>query len=87
MSKKIDYEEQRLASHWNFKFKDAMVTKAPYTKRWQMYMDAYNGDYFKNERRPEYKSDLVSNYVFSVIETIRMAPVIPVPTILTERSC
>lgn len=66
-----NYEEQRLASYWNFKFKDAMVVKAPYTKRWNMYIDAYNGDYFKNESKPEYKSDLVSNYVFSVIETIR----------------
>jgi len=72
MSKKNDnYEEQNLASYWNFKFKDSMITKAPYTKLWSTYMDAYNGDYFKNETRPDYKSDLVSNYVFSVIETIR----------------
>lgn len=65
------YNEQRLASLWNYRFKEAMVTKAPYTKRWQTYIDAYNGDYFKNEKLPEYKSDLVSNYIFSIIETIR----------------
>ena len=71
MSKKQDYEEQRIAGYWNFKFKEAMVTKAPYTKRWQSYFDAYNGEYFKNENLPDYKSNLVSNYVFSIIETIR----------------
>lgn len=65
------YEETQLASLWNFKFKNAMIHKAPYTKRWSMYMDAYKGDYFKNENLPDYKSNLVSNYIFSVIETIR----------------
>ena len=34
-------------------------------------MDAYNGDYFKNDKLPDYKSNAVSNYIFSVIETIR----------------
>ena len=68
---KADYDEQQLASIWNMKFKDAMVSKAPYTKRWNMYMDAYLGEYFKNENLPDYKSDLVSNYIFSVVETIR----------------
>src|SRR5690606_17840889 len=48
-----------------------MVAKAPYTKRWDMYFDAYNGDYFKNENIPDYKSDFVANYIFGVIETIR----------------
>jgi len=65
------YEEQKLASEWNFKFKDAMINKAPYTKRWSTYQDAYNGDYFKSKNLPEYKSNLVSNYIFSIIETIR----------------
>lgn len=72
MSKNKDqYEEQRIAGYWNYKFKEAMVAKAPYTKRWQTYFDAYYGEYFKNENLPEYKSNLVSNYVFSIIETIR----------------
>ena len=26
-----------------------MIHKAEYTKRWQTYFDAYNGDYFKDE--------------------------------------
>ena len=68
---KDQYEEQRIAGYWAYKFKEAMVAKAPYTKRWQTYFDAYYGEYFKNENLPEYKSNLVSNYVFSIIETIR----------------
>ena len=73
MENKTDerYGEAQLASFWNFKFKEAMVAKSEYTKRWQTYLDAYNGDYFKNEDLPDYKSDLVSNYIFSIIETIR----------------
>lgn len=66
-----NYQDAQLASYWNFRFKESMVAKSDYTKRWQMYWDAYNGDYFKGENVPDYKSDLVSNYVFSTIETIR----------------
>lgn len=66
-----DEAEQILVNYWSHKFKESMVAKAPYIKRWNSYIDAYNGDYFKNESVPEYKSDLVSNYIFSTIETIR----------------
>lgn len=48
-----------------------MVHKAPYTRRWLTYLDAYNGEYFKNENLPDYKSNMVSNYIFSIVETIR----------------
>lgn len=68
---KDKYTEQQLASFWDYKFKNAMIAKAQYTKLWQTYIDAYNGDYFKNEKLPDYKSNLVSNYIFSIIETIR----------------
>lgn len=64
-------EEAMLASEWNHKFKIAMVHKADYTKKWNMYFDAYNGDYFKNKNLPDYRSDMVSNYIFAIIETIR----------------
>lgn len=72
MSKtKQSQEEAVLASHWNRKFKEAMVAKADFTKRWNTYFDAYKGDYFRQKGTPEYKSNLVSNYIFSIIETIR----------------
>lgn len=64
-------KEAILASYWQQKFKEAMVAKAPYTRRWNTYMSAYAGDYFNNRNAPEYKSNLVSNYIFSIIETIR----------------
>jgi len=64
-------EEKTLVSLWNLNFKDAMIHKAPKTKLWQSYLDAYNGDYFANTALPDYKSNMVSNYVFSIIETIR----------------
>ena len=65
------YSEQQLVSIWNFNFKNAMITKAPYIKAWQTYLDAYNGEYFKNAGLPDYRSNMVSNYIFSIIETIR----------------
>lgn len=65
------YEEAQLASFWNMKFKNAMVAKSEYTKKWNRYIDAYDGKYFKKKNNPEYKSDFVSNYIFSIIETIR----------------
>lgn len=72
MSKqKIKENELRIVSHWHQKFKESMVAKAPYTKRWNSYFDAYNGDYNKNTSLPDYKSNLVSNYIFSTVETIR----------------
>src|SRR6185312_15603471 len=71
MSTSAQTEEIKLASHWNHEFKKAMVAKAPYTKKWDDYFDAYHGEYFKNRALPDYKSDLVSNYIFSTVETIR----------------
>lgn len=41
-----------------------------YTKKWKDCIDAYKGDYFK-KNLPEYKSQEISNYIFSTIETIR----------------
>lgn len=70
----LSKDEQKmavLASYWNTKFKESMVAKAPYIKYWRDYLDAYSGDYFKNAELPEYKSDMVANYIFSIIETIR----------------
>lgn len=66
-----ELHEANIASYWNMQFKNAMIHKAEYTKKWLSYWDAYRGDYFNNKNLPDYKSNLVSNYVFSVIETIR----------------
>jgi len=71
MSKQAMTDEIKLASHWNHKLKESMVAKAPHTKAWNEYYEAYHGDYFKNKNMPDYKSDAVSNYIFSTVETIR----------------
>ena len=69
--KRDEWAEKNLASLWNHRFKNAMVHKSDYTRRWQDYWDAYYGDYFRMEKKPDYKSDSVSNYIFSTVETIR----------------
>lgn len=68
---KEKYNEALLASEWDRRFKESMVVQSEYTQRWQYYIDAYFGDYFKNDSLPDYKSNLVSNYIFSIVETIR----------------
>ena len=68
--KRSDYEIV-LASHWGQKWRESMLAKMPYTTKWDDYFDAYRGEYFKKKSMPDYKSNLVSNYVFSIIETIR----------------
>jgi len=65
------YMQQQLASLWDRRFKDAMVAKAPYTKKWNDYWNAYHGEYFKNIKKPDYKSNMISNYIFATVETIR----------------
>jgi hypothetical protein len=65
------YQEQQLCSYWNVQFKNSMVAKSEDTKAWQRYIDAYRGDYFKDASRPDYKSNQISNYIFSIVETIR----------------
>lgn len=65
------YEENRLAGFVDTKFKEAMVAKGDLVKEWKTYMNAYNGEYFENQSKPDYKTNNVSNYIFSTIETIR----------------
>ena len=64
-------KEKKLCEWVYSKFKQSYVAKAPLMKKWQEYMSAYEGTYFKNESRPDYKSNQVSNLVFSTIEAIR----------------
>ena len=64
-------QEKKLAECVHTKFKQAYVAKAPLMKKWQDYMSAYDGSYFVNDSRPDYKSNQVTNLVFSTIEAIR----------------
>lgn len=72
----VDKEDTRspneILSDWTYtKFKESMVDKDKVTKLWKDCIDAYNGEYFKNKSKPEYKSDEVSNMIFSIVEAIR----------------
>lgn len=65
-------EKERKLVEWVYsKFKQAYVAKAPLMDKWKEYMSAYKGTYFKNQNLPDYKSNEISNLVFSTIETIR----------------
>ena len=64
-------KERKLVEWVNSKFKQSYVAKAPLMQKWQQYMDAYNGTMYSKESKPDYKSDEISNLVFSTIESIR----------------
>ena len=64
-------KEKKLCEWVYTKFKQAYVAKAPLMTKWKEYMKAYEGTYFKNDNRPDYKSDQVSNFVLSTLEAIR----------------
>lgn len=64
-------EERKICEMVYTKFKQSYVAKAPIMTKWKEYMSAYEGDYFKDENKPDYKSNQVSNFVFSTIEAIR----------------
>lgn len=65
-------EKERKLVEWVYsKFKQAYVAKAPLMDKWKEYMSAYKGTYFQNKNLPDYKSNEISNLVFSTIETIR----------------
>lgn len=64
-------EEIKLSADiWN-KFREAKQNKEPYVELWKKCIDAYNSDYFTDTSKPEYKSDEISNFIFSTIETIK----------------
>lgn len=64
--------QEAILSDWTFqKYKESMLSKEVYVKNWRKYIDAYNGDYFKNTTRPEYKSNQISNMIYALVESMR----------------
>ena len=54
---------------WTYsKFQEALNVKAPLAKKWLEYIDAYNG--ITKSDKPDYKSDLNTNFIFSTLESI-----------------
>lgn len=66
-----EVEELKLVNDVFNKFKTSRQAKDAETQTWNKCLDAYDSDYFKNLNKPDYKSDEISNFVFSTIETIK----------------
>ena len=64
-------EDVRLVEFVYRKFTESHRTKAPLMKKWEEYIEAYNNEYFERELKPDYKTNHISNFIFSTIETIR----------------
>ena len=72
MGKYTPSDKEKKLCEWVYtKFKQSYVAKAPLMENWKKYMKAYTGELFINDSRPDYKSNQVSNLVFSTIEAIR----------------
>ena len=53
------------------KFKDAMLAKEPYATRWLNYLNAWDNSLYENQSAPSYKTNHVSNFIYSTIESMR----------------
>ena len=53
------------------KFKDAMLAKEPYTERWLNYLNAWDNSLYEDQSTPSYKTNHVSNFIYSTIESMR----------------
>lgn len=64
-------QEKKLASWVNSKFKEAMTAKEEITTEWMDYMNAWNNSLYTSQSGPDYKSNHVSNLIYSTIESMR----------------
>lgn len=65
-------EEEKELANWTLqKFKDAMTAKDPYVVRWMEYLNAWNNTKYEESSSKAYKSNYVSNFIYSTIESIR----------------
>jgi len=69
--KEIPDKEKKLAADCLQRFKDAMLAKAPYTERWLEYLNAWDNSLYEQQNGPSYKTNHVSNFVYSTIESMR----------------
>lgn len=67
----ISDKDKILAADVYQKFKDAMLAKAPYTERWFTYLNAWDNSLYENSSVPSYKTNHVSNFIYSTIESMR----------------
>lgn len=76
MSRKSKEEKKKerarkISSIIDKRFKDAVVAKAPYTERWMTYLAAWDGTLYEHQNVPSYRTQHVSNFIYSSIESMR----------------
>lgn len=69
--KNIPEKDVKLANWTYQKFKESMVAKEPYTSRWHEYLKAWSNDKYEQQTMPEYKTNHISNFIYSSIESMR----------------
>lgn len=67
----MNEQEKALASWGSQLFKDAMSAKEKYTSNWMNYLNAWNNSLYENQTTASYKSNQISNFIFSTIESMR----------------
>lgn len=68
---KREEREKRIASWTYSKFMDAMVAKQPYVERWMKYYNAWSNDLYEKQHLPSYRTNHMSNFIYSSIESMR----------------
>lgn len=53
------------------KFREALIAKEPYTSRWMNYLNAWDNTLYEDTLTPSYKTNHVSNFIYSTIESMR----------------
>lgn len=69
--REIPEKEKKLADETFQKYKAAMLAKESYTTRWMQYLNAWNNELYEDESGPSYKTNHVSNFIYSTIESMR----------------
>jgi hypothetical protein len=65
-------EQEKALSSWGAQlFKDAMSAKEKYTANWFKYLNAWNNSLYESTSSASYKSNQISNFIFSTIESMR----------------
>jgi len=67
----INEQEKKLAEWTLQKFKDAVSAKEPITAKWMQYMQAWDNSLYEDASVPSYRSNYISNLIFSTIESMR----------------
>lgn len=69
--KEIPEKDKKLASDIYKKFRDSMLAKSKFTEKWFTYLNAWNNSLYEDSKKPSYRTNHVSNFIYSSIESMR----------------